>query len=56
MNLIGSHDAVLSIVYYKARDRGRIFIAMKIREAEMKGGKTMECHSTHLCCVNQLLT
>ena len=28
---------------------------MKIREAEMKGHKTMEFHSTFLCCIDQLL-
>ena len=29
---------------------------MKIREAEKNGQKTMEFHSTLLCCINQLLT
>ena len=40
---------MLSIVYYKAQDRGCSFIAIKIREAEMKGYKTMEFHSTLPC-------
>ena len=56
MNLIGSQDAILSIVYYNAQDRGGIFIAMKIREAEINGHKTMGFHPTLLCCINQLLT
>ena len=56
MNLIGSHYTILSIVYYKAQGRGWIFIAMKIRETEMKGHKTREFHSILLCCINQLLT
>ena len=61
MNLIGSHDTILSIVYHKAQDRGWIFIAMKIREAAMKSHKTIELnwiefHSKLLCRINQLLT
>ena len=54
MNLIVSHDAILSIVYDKTQDRGGIFIAIKIRAAEMKGYTTVECPSAFLCCINQL--
>ena len=36
MNLIGSCNTILSVVYLKVQDRGWIFIAIKIHEAEIK--------------------
>ena len=53
MNLIGSHDTIISIVYYKAQDRGSIFIAMKIRVAEMKGHKTIRLAQVYFVICNK---
>ena len=44
MNMVDSCRAILSIVYYKAQDPNRIFIAIKIHESEINSHKTMEFH------------
>ena len=51
MNLTGPYNTTPSIAYYKAQDRSRIFIAMKISEAEIKDHETEEINSKLLCCI-----
>ena len=56
MNLIGSCNTVLSIVYFKAQDRGSTFIAVKIHKTETESREKMEFHSRLLCCISKLVT
>ena len=51
MNLIGPYDTVLCVVFCKVQDQGRMLIATKIHEAEMKSHVTVEFHSKLVCCI-----
>ena len=52
MNLIGSCNTGPIYVHYKAEERGRIFIAMKIHEAEIQSHETTEKHFRLVCCID----